>query len=44
MFHMSQLRKYISDPTHVIEPKPLQLWEDLTYEEQPTKILDRWEK
>ena len=25
VFHVSQLRKYISDPSHVIEPDPIQL-------------------
>ena len=32
IFQMSQLRKYISDLTHVIEPQLLQLREDVTYE------------
>jgi len=44
VFHVSQLRKYISDPSHMIEPDPIQLQEDLPYEEQPVQILDRREK
>jgi len=44
VFHVSQLRKYIPDPSHVIEPDPIQLQENLSYEEQPLQILDRWEK
>jgi len=44
VFHVSQLRKYISEPSHVIEPDPIQLQEDLSYEEQPVQILDRREK
>lgn len=41
VFHISMLRKYISDPSHILEPQPIQLMEDLTYEEQPVEILDR---
>ena len=43
-FHVSQLRKHIPNPTHMIEAKPLRLREGLTYEDQPIEILDRWEK
>ena len=31
-FHVSMLRKYISDPTHIIKHKVLLLREDLSYE------------
>ena len=41
VFHISQLRKYISVPNHVIEPEPIELAKDLTYEEHPIQILDR---
>jgi len=44
VFHVSQLRKYISDPSHVVEADPIQLQEYLSYEEQPVQILDRREK
>ena len=44
MFHMSQLRKYVPDPSHVIEPDLVQLQEDLYKEEQPLQILDQREK
>ena len=44
VFHVSQLRKYIPDPSHVIKPDPIQLQEDLSYEEKPVQILDRREK
>ena len=33
VFHVSMLRKYISDPSHVIKYEPLQLQGDMTYEE-----------
>ena len=41
VFHVSQLRKYLSDPSHVIEPETIQLDDTLTYEEIPVEILDR---
>ena len=41
VFHVSMLRKYIVDPTHVIDYKPLEIEENLSYQEKPTKILAR---
>ena len=41
VFHVSMLRKYTPDPTHVIEHGMLPLREDLSYEEQPSRILAR---
>ena len=38
------LRPYIHDPSHVIQHEPLQLRDDLTYEEKPIEILDRCNK
>ncbi|KAL4339467.1 hypothetical protein GQ457_08G028290 [Hibiscus cannabinus] len=35
------LRKYRSDPSHLLEPKHVELNLDLTYEEEPVMILDR---
>ncbi|GKU88816.1 hypothetical protein SLEP1_g3034 [Rubroshorea leprosula] len=40
VFHVSSLRKYVPDPSHIINPKPIQLREDLTYDEHPIRILD----
>ncbi|KAL3523596.1 hypothetical protein ACH5RR_016430 [Cinchona calisaya] len=40
VFHVSLLRKYIFDPSHVLEYKPLQIQENLTYEEVPVRIVD----
>ena len=34
-FHVSMLRKYISYPSHVLREQPVQLKENLTYEETP---------
>ncbi|XP_022157418.1 uncharacterized protein LOC111024119 [Momordica charantia] len=39
VFHVSMLRRYIHDPSHVLDPEPLQLDESLCYEVVPVKIL-----
>ncbi|CAL2238784.1 unnamed protein product [Prunus armeniaca] len=44
VFHVSMLRKYMPDPSHVLEHQPVELREDLTYEGQPVQILDRKEQ
>ena len=41
VFHVSILRKYIYDPSHVLQPLAVELSEDLTYEECPVAIVDR---
>ncbi|XP_060962121.1 uncharacterized protein LOC133032258 [Cannabis sativa] len=41
VFHVSMLRKYTLDPSHVIEYEAIPLQEDVTYEEEPVKILVR---
>ncbi|CAM8974645.1 unnamed protein product [Rhodiola kirilowii] len=41
VFHVSMLRKYISDHSHVLEYERLQMGDSLSYEEQPVAILDR---
>ena len=38
---MSQLRKYISDPTHVIRPDTTQLKNNLTFDTIPIQIMDK---
>ena len=43
-FHVSMLRKYILDPSHVLREQPVQLKENLTYEETPVQIVNRKEK
>ena len=42
-FHVSMLRKYISDPSHMLREQPVQLKENLTYEETLVQIVDRKE-
>ena len=39
-FHVSMLRKYIPDPSHVLREQPVQLKENLTYEETLVQIVD----
>ncbi|XP_070015152.1 uncharacterized protein [Nicotiana sylvestris] len=41
VFHVSMLRKYHGDPSHVLDFSTIQLDTDLTYEEEPVAILDR---
>ncbi|XP_058004004.1 uncharacterized protein LOC131180670 [Hevea brasiliensis] len=40
VFHIFILRKYISDPSHVLQPDTMELKENLTFEEQPIAIVD----
>ena len=44
MFHVSMLRKYIQDPSHVLKDQPVELKDNLTYKEQPMQIVDRREQ
>ena len=41
VFHVSLLKKYHLDPTHVLQPEDLEIDESLTYKEQPVQLLDR---
>lgn len=43
VFHVSMLRKYKPNPTHVIDYEPLQFQENLTYMEEPVLIVERKE-
>uniref|UniRef100_A0A2N9EM84 Reverse transcriptase n=1 Tax=Fagus sylvatica TaxID=28930 RepID=A0A2N9EM84_FAGSY len=43
VFHVSMLRKYIPEPSHVLSYDQLQIKDDLSYEEVPIEILDRKE-
>ena len=44
VFHISMLRKYIPDSSHVLETPEIELRDDLSYEEQPVQILGTEEK
>ncbi|XP_027098917.1 uncharacterized protein [Coffea arabica] len=41
VFHVSLLKKYHPDPTHILHTEDVELDETLTYGEQPVQILDR---
>ena len=40
VFHVSALRKYVFNPSHVIELEPIQISKDLTYEEVSIHTVD----
>ncbi|XP_028765326.1 uncharacterized protein LOC114723301, partial [Neltuma alba] len=44
VFHVSQLKKYQPDPSHIIEPEEVELRENLTYRTEPERIADVKEK
>jgi len=44
VFHVSMLKKYMPDPSHVLETPPLEISEDLKLELQPIWIEDRQER
>ena len=44
VFHVSMLCKYIPDPSHVLTEQPVEIQENLTYEEEPVQILNRREQ
>ena len=41
VFHVSMLRRYRSDPSHVVSLETIELRPDLTYEEEHVEILAR---
>ncbi|TYK04267.1 DNA/RNA polymerases superfamily protein [Cucumis melo var. makuwa] len=41
VFHVSMLRKYVTDPSHVVDYEPLEIDENLSYAEKPVEILAR---
>ena len=34
------LKKYVSDKSHILEQEPIEIYEDLGFEEKPVRILD----
>ena len=44
VFHVSMLKKYLHDPSHVLTYESLDVDPKLTCEERPVKILDRKDK
>ncbi|XP_012448892.1 uncharacterized protein LOC105772110 [Gossypium raimondii] len=41
VFHVSMLRQYRSNPSHVVSVKEIEVKPDLTFEEESVQILDR---
>ena len=41
VFHVSMLKRYRSDPLHVVSSETIELRSDLTYVEEPVEILAR---
>ncbi|XP_017609182.1 uncharacterized protein LOC108455081 [Gossypium arboreum] len=41
VFHVSMLRSYRSDPSHIVSVDKIEVMLDLTFEEEPVQILDR---
>ncbi|XP_040952797.1 uncharacterized protein [Gossypium hirsutum] len=41
VFHISMLRHYHSDPTHIVPVEEIEVRLGLTFEEKPVQILDR---
>ena len=41
VFHLSMLRRYCSDTSHILPVQDIQVQEDLTFNDQPKAILNR---
>ena len=41
VFHVSMLRKYVSNPTHILPVQDVNVGEDITYREEPVAIVGR---
>ncbi|XP_071924852.1 uncharacterized protein [Coffea arabica] len=41
VFHVSMLKKYYPDPSHILQSEEIEIDESLTYEEKPVQLLDR---
>ncbi|XP_070057118.1 uncharacterized protein [Nicotiana tomentosiformis] len=42
IFHVSMLKKVVGDPSVIVPVETIEVNEELTYEEIPVAILDRW--
>ncbi|KAL5572944.1 hypothetical protein UlMin_022541 [Ulmus minor] len=40
VFHVSMLKKYVPDKSHVLEQEPIEIHEDLSLQERPVRILN----
>ena len=44
VFHISMLKKYVADTSHVLQHEPLDVRANMTYMEQPVGIIDTKEQ
>ena len=44
VFHVSMLRRYTSDPAHVVDWGEIEVDMDGTFKEGPVCIMDRWDQ
>ena len=44
VFHVSMLRRYTPDPTHVVDFGEIEVDTDGTFEEGPVCIMDSWDQ
>ena len=44
VFHISMLRRYRSDPNHILQALPLEVKDNLTYKKEPVEIVARESK
>ena len=40
VFHVSMLKKYVSNKSHILEQEPIEIHDDLSFEDKPVQILD----
>ncbi|XP_070041536.1 uncharacterized protein [Nicotiana tomentosiformis] len=41
VFHVSMLKQYFHDPSHVLDRQEIEIGDTLTYEEVPVAMIDR---
>ncbi|KAM6576974.1 hypothetical protein CsatB_028811 [Cannabis sativa] len=41
VFHISMLRKYVPDPTHVLKYENLNLQQDMSYMARPVRVIEK---
>ena len=41
VFHVSMLRKYLHDESHILEPQTIEISRDLSFSEQPVAVIER---
>ena len=44
VFHVSMLKKYVLDSSHVLQHEPLEIRDDATYGEKPVRVIDTKEQ